>query len=202
MFLIVIVYAGARLSRRPTYILKATEGSREIRKEIKVTMKDLENAFRDVRRDIKIGKSPITAKEFEIAVKRYITKGADVTEGNIEEMLKKLVNKGTLESYKQYYQFAGEGNIKEAVLLRMIREELIENGISFRTSKNKFVTKDYQIGLYGEKFDGKALIIVDDENEIKKIMDSLSREERAKLRIKEANGLVTFVPIERLGMVL
>ena len=202
LFLIAIVYVGARLSRRPTYILKATEGSREIRKEVKISSGEIEEAFRNVRRDIKIGKSPITAKEFEIAVKRYITKGADVTEGNIEEMLKKMVNKGTLESYRQYYQFAGEGNIKQKVLMRMIREQLIENGISFRTSKNRFITKDYEIGLYGEKFEGKAIIVVDDANEINKIYDAMSSEDRAKMRIREANGLVTFVPVERLGMVL
>lgn len=202
LFLVAVVYVGARLSRRPTYILKATEGSTEIRDEMKITTKDLKEAFSNIRRDIKIGKSPITAKEFEIAVKRYITKGADVTEGNIEEMLKKLVNKGILESYRQYYQLSGEGDLRQAVLVRMIRENLIENGISFRTSKNKFRTKDKEIGLYGEKFEGKAIIVVDDESEIKRIHDKLSSEERAKLRIKEANGLVTFVPIERLGMVL
>ena len=202
LFLVAIVYVGARLSRRPTYILRATEGTKEIRKEVRISRSELEEAFRNVRKDIKIGKNPITAKEFEIAVKRYLTKGADITEGNIEEMLKKMVNKGTLESYRQYYQFAGEGDIKQKVLMRMIREQLIENGISFRTSKNRFITKDYEIGLYGEKFDGKALIVVDDENEVKKIYDSMDGDERAKTRIKEANGLITFVPVDRLGMVL
>ncbi len=202
LLLVALVYAGARITRRPTYVLKATEGTSEIRKEIRIKMHDLVAAFREVRKDIKIGKSPITAKEFEMAMKRYITKGADVTEGNIEEMLKKLVNKGILESHRQYYQFAGEGDVKENVLLRMIRENLIENGIAFRTAHNRFVTKDYEIGLFGEKFDKKAIIVVDDENEIRKIISGLSDDERAKLRIKEANGLVTFVPIDRLGMIL
>ena len=202
ILLVFVIYAGARLSRRPVYILKATEGSREIRKEVRVRHSDLVAAFKNVRRDIKIGKSPITAKEFEIAIKRYITKGADITEGNIDEMLKRLVNKGALENYREYYQFAGEGDIKQKTLLRMIREKLIENGISFRVSKNRFITKDYEIGLFGENFKGKALIVVDDENEIKKIMDGLSDGERVKLRIKEANGLVTFVPVDKLGMVL
>ncbi|NYZ76803.1 hypothetical protein H0O02_00640 [Candidatus Micrarchaeota archaeon] len=202
LLLVALIYAGARFSRRPTYMLRATEGSREIRKEVKITTNDLVRAFGNIREDMKIGKSPITAQEFEMAVKRYITKGADITDGNIEEMLKALVSKGMIEGHRQYYQFAGEGNIKERTLLRMIREKLIENGIQFRTAGNRFVTKDCDIGLFGEKFENKAVIVVDDENEIKRIIDGLSPDEKAKIRIKEANGMMAFVPIDRLGEIL
>jgi len=202
ILLVVLVYAGARLSRRPTYILRATEGSKEIRKEIRINSNDLVRAFKYIRRDIKIGKSPISAKEFEIAIKRYLTKGADVTEGNIDEMLKRLVDKGVLETYRHHYQFVGEGDVRKNTLMRMVREKLIEHGISFKSTKNKFITKDCEIGMFGEKFDDKALIVVDDVNDIKKIMNGLSDEEKTKIRIKESNGLITFVPIDELGMVL
>ncbi len=200
--LVLIVYAGARFSRKPVYILRATEGSKEIRKEIKIKTGDLIEAFKNIREDIKIGKNPITVQEFEMAIKRYVTKGADVTDGNIEEMLKHLVDRGILESHRQYYQFTGEGNVKEKTLLRMIKEKLIENGISFKMSGKRFITKDYEIGLFGEKFKNKAIIVVDDEGEIKKIMESLDRNEKAKIRIKEANGMLTFVPIDKLDEML
>lgn len=202
MILVVIVYAGARLSRRPTYILKATEGSRDIRSEVRVSADDLVEAFKKIRADIKIGKNPLTTHEFEIAIKRYLTNGADVTEGNVEEILKRLVSRGMLESHRQYYQFTGEGNVKENTLLRMIREKLIENGISFKAVGKKFVTKDFDIGLFDEKFKGKAIVVVDDEDDIKKIMGDLSADEKAKVRIKEANGMLTFVTIDQLGEII
>jgi len=200
--LVLAVYVGARFSRKPVYVLRATEGSKEIRREVKIKTADLVEAFKNIREDIKIGKNPITVQEFEMAIKRYVTKGADVTDGNIEEILKRLVDRGVLESHRQYYQFAGEGNVKEKALLRMIKEKLIENGISFKTAGKRFITKDYEIGLFGEKFKNKAIIVVDDESEIKKIMDGLDPNEKAKIRIKEANGMLTFVPIDKLDEML
>jgi len=200
--LVAVIYAFARLSRKPTYILKASEGSRDIRKEVKVRKADVLEAFRMVRRDIKIGNSPITAHEFEMALKRYVTKGADVTEGNVEEVLRRLMEQGVLESYRHYYQFSGEGDIKKKVLLRMAREALIENGIAFKYTKEKFVTKDYEVGLFGAKFEKKAIVVVDKEDDVSRIISSLDGRERSKIRIMEANGMLTFVPIDRLGEVL
>ncbi len=202
ILLVAVVYTAARLSRKPTYILKASEGSRDIRKEVKVKKSEVLEAFRMVRRDIKIGNSPITAHEFEMALKRYVTKGADVTEGNVEELLRRLVEQGMLESYRNYYQFTGEGDIKKKVLLRMAREILIENGIPFKQKKEKFVAKDYEVGLFGADFEKKAIVVVDREEEVSKIIASLDDRERSKVRIREANGMLTFVPIDRLGEVL
>jgi uncharacterized DUF497 family protein len=200
--LILIVYVVARFSRKPVYVLRASEGSGDIRKEIKIRKSDVLEAFRMIRRDIKIGNSPITTHEFEMALKRYVTKGADVTEGNVEELLKRLVDAGILQSYRHYYQFADEKDIKEKVLLRMAREALIESGINFRKAKDKFVAKDYEVGLFSAKFDKKAIIVVDREGDIRKIYNSLDEKGKTKLRIKEANGMITFVTIDRLGEVL
>ncbi|MEM3075924.1 MAG: hypothetical protein QW590_03805, partial [Candidatus Bilamarchaeaceae archaeon] len=96
----------------------------------------------------------------------------------------------------------GEGRIKEKALLRTIREHLIANGIMFKEVGNKFTTKDFDIGLYGEKYDRKTIIVVENDDEIERIMNSLGERERVELRIKQANGLITFTKINRLGEIL
>ncbi len=202
IIIVIIVYVVARLSKRPTYTIKISEGSREIRKEVKVKKEQIMDAVKKISRDIKLKKYPITVSEFEIAVKRYITNGADITDGNVEEILRKLVKDGLLENYGEYYQMTGGGNIKEKALLRMTRESLIQNGISFQESGNKFITKDFEIGLYGENYEKKAIIVVENEGDIEKIMGILDDNKAAQLRIKEANGLITFTTIKKIGEVL
>jgi len=200
--IVIIVYVVARLSKRPTYLIRISEGSREIRKEVKVKKENILSAIDKIRKDTKLRKYPITVTEFEIAIKRYITNGADITDGNVEEILRKLTKEALVEHYGEYYQLAGEGNIKEKALLRIIRENLIENGLSFRESGKKFMTKDFEIGLYGEDYEKKAIIVVENEGDIEKIMKVVDDNRAVQLRIKEANGLVTFIPIKKIGEVL
>ena len=202
LIIVLIVYVIARLSKRPTYTIRISGGSREIRKEVKVKKEQILEAIGKIRKDTKLRKYPITVAEFEIAIKRYITNGADITDGNVEEILRKLTKESLIEHYGEYYQLAGEGNIKEKALLRIIRENLIENGISFKESGKKFVTKDFEIGLYGEDYEKKAIIVMENEEEIEKIMKVVDDNKAVQLRIKEANGLVTFIPIKKIGEVL
>jgi len=202
LFIVIIVYVIARLSKRPTYTIRISEGSREIRKEVKVKKEHILEAISKIRKDTKLRKYPITVTEFEIAIKRYITNGADITDGNVEEILRKLTKEGLVEHYGEYYQLTGEGNIREKALLRIIRENLIENGMPFKESGKKFVTKDFEIGLYGEDYEKKAIVVMENEEEIEKIMKVVDDDKAVQLRIKEANGLVTFIPIKKIGEVL
>ena len=68
----------------------------------------------------------------------------------------------------------------------------------FKAMKNKFATKDCEIGFFGGTFKKKALIIVDDENELRSIMDKLSGKEKSMLKIKQSNDMLVFVPISKL----
>jgi len=202
IIIVIIVYVIARLSKRPTYMIRISEGNREIRKEVKVKKEQVVGAINKIRKDTKLRKYPITVAEFEIAIKRYITNGADITDGNVEEILRKLTKEGLVEHYGEYYQLAGEGNIKEKAMLRIIRENLIQNGLPFKESGNKFITKDFEMGLYGEDYEKKAMVVVETEADIEKIMKIVDDKRAVQLRIKEANGLVTFVPIKKIGEVL
>jgi DNA-binding PadR family transcriptional regulator len=196
------VYFGARITRRPTYSLRFGDSPNAIRQEMTLPVERAIESFRMIRNDMKLGDSPITPQEFTVSLKRYLTNGADVTEGNVEEILKKLVKSGRLETHRDYYQLKGEGDVVRNALRRMMREKLIESGTMFREVEGRFVTKDFELGFFGEKFTKKAVIIVDDKSEEKRILGSMDEAERARLRIMESNDMISFVPIDRLSDVL
>ncbi len=200
--MVLVVYFGARLSRRPMYSLRFGDSATYVRQEIRVPTDRAVESFERIREDMNLGKSPITPHEFSISLKRYLTNGADVTEGNIEEILKKLVKGGHLEGYRDYYQRRGEGDAKRNALRRMAREKLIESGTTFKDDGQKFVTKDFEIGFFGQKFNKKGIVVVSDRSEIKRIFDSLSGPEKSKLEILRSNGMIRFVPIDQLNDVL
>ena len=165
---------------------------------MRVKEEEILDAIRKIKRDAKLGDYPITIGEFEIALKRYITHDAEVTEGNIEEILQRLVKKGKVENYKEYYDITS-GNIKEKALLREIEEDLIEEGIPFKEIKGGFSTKDYDVVLAGYSIgEKKTIVIFENEQKIKEFEKSLSEKERAKTKIKIANNLLVLTTIDKL----
>ncbi len=197
--IVVIVYFGARMTRRPSYRMRFGESASYVREEITLPIERALEGISKIREDMNLGQAPIAPSEFTIALKRYLTNGADITEGNVEEILKKLVSSGHLENHRDYYQLKNEGDVRKNVLRRMIREKLIESGTQFKESKGNFTTKDFEIGFFGDKFTKKGLLIVDDKLETKRILAALDESARARLKIMQSNGLLSFVPIDRLG---
>jgi|GEM_PF-467146 len=202
ILLIVMVYFGARLSKKPIFRLRFGEAATFVRQEIRIPASSAIESFRKIRADMNLGKAPITPEEFAISLKRYMTNGADVTEGNVEEILKKLVKSGRLETYRDYYQLAGEGDIKKNALRRMIREKLIQNGTMFDEVGGKFVTKNYEIGFFGQSFSKKGILVVEDKSEANRILSHLTDRESARLRLMRANEKIELVPIDKLEDVL
>jgi hypothetical protein len=202
LIIVAAVYFGARMSRRPTYRLRFGDSANTVRQEMTLPIERAMESFKMIRKDMNLGNNPITAQEFTISLKRYLTNGADVTEGNVEEILKKLVKAGHLESHRDYYQLKGEGDIKRNSLRRLIKEKLIESGTMFSESDSRFITKDFEIGFFGGKFTKKALIVFDDKAEMNHIFDNLSQTESARIKLMQANDTVQFVTIDRLGDIL
>jgi hypothetical protein len=200
--LVVLVYFGARMSRKPVYSLRFGDSADTLRQEIIIPTDRTLESFKKIREDMDLAGSPITPQEFTVSLKRYLTNGAEVTEGNVDEVLKKLVKAGHLECHRDHYQLKGEGDVKRNVLRRMIREKLIESGTMFNEVGTAFVTKDFEIGFFGDVFTGKAMVIVDDKAEERRIIESLSQSDRSRLRIMQSNDMLTFVPIDRLSDVL
>jgi len=199
--LVAIAIIIGRMSRKPVYSIRVGDFSRSIRKEISVPVKKAESLFSIARSDLGI-KGPLTSKEFSFALKRNVTDGADVADGNVEELLKKMSSLGIVENYRSYYQLSGEGDVRRNTLLRVIKEILIENGKKFTDKKRYFSTRDYDIGLFGDNFNRKAVIVFEDEYKMDSEIKKLNIKERAKLSLREKNGLVRFATIDSLKDVL
>ncbi len=202
LLIVALVYFGARMTRRPVYVLRVGELAGEIRKDVKFSSSKTVVIIASIREELGIGKVPISAHEFGLGLKRHVTEGADVTEGNVEDILQRLVKNKVLESYRQFYQLKGEGEVKRNALSRMIRDKLIESGVDFSIKGKRFLTRNAEIGFYGDKFSGKAIVIVEDPQEVRVIRESLNNLELSSLEIKLANGVLKFVPIDRLPEVL
>lgn len=201
ILIILIIYAIAVLNRKQAYKIRVVELAPEIRKEVKITYKLAQEIFRSVRQDLKVD-GPIKTQEFAVGLKRYATEGADVTEGNVEEILKKMSGNGIILSWKGYHQLATEGKIRTNVMKRIIREKLIERGIEFKINGEKYQTRDFEIGFFGDRFKKKAIVVFEDYEELKRTLASLSEKERSKLFLKEFNGILNLVSIDQLEDVL
>ncbi len=200
--LVAVIYVVARMSRKPMYRLRFGDSATSIREEILVPLNRTVDSFMKIRQDMNLGNSPITPLEFSISLKRYLTAGADVTEGNVEEILKKLVSKGILESHRDYYQLVGEGDVRKNVLHRIIREKLIECGTMFTYKDDKFITTDYEIGFFGAKFAKKGIVVLDNQSELTDIRKGMSKKELSELNLMQANDKIQFVTIDRLQDVI
>ncbi len=202
LLIVAAVYFGTKLSRSPVYTLRFGESGNIVRQEVQLSTPEVLDIFKRARDDLHLGTMPLTPQEYTIALRRHITNGADVTEGNVEAILKQLVKKGLLQNHREYYQLSSEGDPKINALRRMVKERLIENGVMYKESGDKFITKDHEIGFFGAKFKKKGIIVVDDESEKKRILQSLSPEERVKLRLLQANDIIRFIAIDKLSDVL
>lgn len=198
---ILVVYVFARINKKQTYVIRVGEVAPEIRRELKMGSDLAKEIFKSARKNLKI-EGPLRAHEFSVGLKRYVTDGADVTEGNVEEILKKMESLGIILSWNGYYQLARDGRIKANVMKRIIREKLIERGVHFKLSGEKFVTRDFEIGFFGDHFSGKAIIVFEDMADIKKEIAGLEEKQRSRLFIKEFNGVLNLISIDKLDEVL
>ncbi|MBI5223435.1 hypothetical protein HY990_03360 [Candidatus Micrarchaeota archaeon] len=196
--IVLLVYLAARLSKSPSYRLRFVDSITYVRKEQPISSSEAITAFNNARKDMKLDSFPITPSEFSFGLKRHVTGGADVTDGNVEALLKDLVQKGLLQTYRNYYQLKTEGSVRQNVLLRLVREKLIENGISFQERLGVFVTPNYDLSFGNIKSSKKVLVVIEDKRDIHSAYSGLSSKETALLNLKIQNGLLSFVPIDEL----
>lgn len=201
VIIVFLVFIFARFSKRPAYTIRIGNVPNEIRKEVRVSVDDALGIFRKVEYYIGVS-GPITSREFALALKKSFTEGADVTEGNIEEILQKLEKTGYIENHKNYYQLKSKGNVKHNYILRIIREKLIANGIRFEVSGNIIRTKDFDVGFPDSTFARKGVIVFEDEQELQLFKSSLSQRKIAELRIKQANGIIELATLNSLDEML
>ena len=87
---------------------------------------------------------------------------------------------------------------------RIIREKLIESGISFEFKKGLFKTKNFLIGFSASPLTIKEKLILVFENKkaIQNYLKSLSHIQRAKVYLKTYNSSLQLVTIGQLDDIL
>jgi len=201
LIMVALVFALARMARRPTYKIRFGDVGREIRKDVKLTPTKALALFQKIPLEQGIT-GPITAKEFARALKQHVTEDAEVTEGNVEAILKTLMDRGEVESYRGYYQLRNKGDVRKNVLRRMVRETLIENGISFTIRGNVIITRDFEVGFFGDRFKKKAYLLIEDMQEKEDIHKRLPEKENAIMILQEQTGKIEFITIDTLKQIL
>ncbi|MGB9719694.1 MAG: hypothetical protein ACPL06_03835 [Candidatus Anstonellales archaeon] len=199
--LIAAAFAYGKMAKKPTYRIITHEVAEELLGRKSVTAESMKDVFRYVERHFGWKDVPLSVRDISWGIKEMIAEGMDVSEGNVEEILKKLEKKGVVESYAGYYQMHGAGDIKTNVLKRMIRDVLVERGIAFREGDGVFKTDNWKIGPPRSEIGKNEMIVVFDENEKREFMRSLGELE-PKIRLKMGNGIVKLVTLDELREIL
>ncbi|MBI5051564.1 hypothetical protein HZC08_02280, partial [Candidatus Micrarchaeota archaeon] len=89
ILIILAIFFFARINKKPIYTLRVGNVAQDVRKELRVSSKNALEAFRRIGKELGII-GPLKAQEFALGIKKHLTEGAEVTEGNEEEILKKM----------------------------------------------------------------------------------------------------------------
>lgn len=195
-FLILIVFIVSKITRRPIYRIRFNSTSSPSRFEQKISSSAIIEAFSNYRKDLSLNSSPLSLSEFNLALKKYLTLGSDITEGNLESLLKKLEKQNLLKSHNNFYSLPLDGDPATLAILRIIRDRLIENGVNFNQKGNLFETRPLQIGTKDCTFTKNALVVFQNGSELNSYLVSLESSERSKVEIKIQNGTLILATLE------
>jgi hypothetical protein len=195
---IVVVYVLASMRKRPVYTIKVGAFSRKERNELEITYDDIKGCFEYIEDKFGWENVPVKLNEIAYSVRKNITDGADVLDGDLEAILKTMEKKEMVERYGDYYQLRGWGDVKKGVLMRQARDTLVKNGVKFKETKNGFDSGSEIISAEYADLKKKLLLVFDGEEDARRFMNSLKGSERARIEIKKANDMIKLVPIDRL----
>ncbi|MCK4319104.1 hypothetical protein KAW38_00860 [Candidatus Micrarchaeota archaeon] len=202
MIVILIIFAYVWASKKPMYKLRLEHSSSEKRKELPVNEKQIIETFEGVEKLFKWKQIPLTPKEIMIGLKKRITDGADISDGNLENILKKLMEKDLVESHLEYYQLNGWGDVKKNVLLRIIQDKLVEKGTTFKRVEDGFLVGNRVITPVYDHRKKKTIVVFEDAEEVRRFVKGMSEDDRAVFELKKENDILQITTLSRLDEIL
>ena len=199
---IIVVYVIASMRKRPGYTIKVEALARKERNVLEVSVDDILECFEYVQNRFGWEHVPIKLNELAYSVRKNVTDGADVLDGDLEAILKTLEGKEIVERYGDYYQLRGWGEVKRNVLMREARDILVKNGVRFKETKKGFDIGSALISSEYVDLKGKLILVFDGEEDVRRFMSALKGVERARLEVKKRNDMLKLVPIDRLEEIL
>lgn len=196
IIIILIVFIVSKITKKPIYRLRFNSSPSINRSELRIFSSEIIDAFIRFRNELNLGSGALSINEFALAIKKYITFGSDITEGNFELLIKSLENRNLIKGYLNYFILFEDGDPKNQAILRIIRDHLIQNGIDFNQKNGFFETSSFQIGSPSSKFTKNAIAVFSSSNEIRSYLNSLSSEFRSRIELKIQNGVLIFATLD------
>ncbi len=202
LVVILIIFAYVWAAKKPMYKLRLEHSSSEKRRELPVKEKQIIETFGGVEKLFRWKQIPLTSKEIMIGLKKRITDGADISDGNLENILKKLMEKDLVESHLEYYQLKGWGDVKKNVLLRIIQDKLIEKGTTFKRVEDGFLVGNRVITPVYDHRKEKTIVVFEDAEEVRRFIKGMSEDNRAVFELKKENDILQITTLSRLDEIL
>ncbi len=200
--LVLCIYGFIRFSKKPTYLLRVPEQVREVRKNVSLTASQFEGIFRQTQKDLSIS-GPLSLAEIMIGLRKYLTLGADMTEGNIEHILLSLEKEGKLKGFRGYYLIGDAKDLERKTLIRIVHDRLIGRGIECVITKDSIKTKHAKVIFSLDSLSQTSSVLVfEDLVSMESHISSLSPENAALLRMRVKNGQVKITTLDKFEDVL
>ncbi len=202
LIFIIIIYVLASMRRKPMYTIKIEAVARKERNTVKVTTRQITECIDYLEDRFGWEHVPVKLGEIAYSIRKNITDGADVLDGDLEAILKALESREIVERDGDYYQLAGWGNVKKNVLMRRIRDTLVKSGINFKETKKGFDIGSAIVSATYSEMNKKLILVFDGEEDMRRFMNSLKGNERARLEVKKTNDRIRLVALDQLEEIL
>ena len=199
---IIAVYAYGRARRKPTYRLKIETMGQKKRNSVFVNGDQILYCLEHAEKTFGWKNIPVHFTEIVHSVKKNITDGADIFDGDLDAILRRLEEKGEVESYGDYYQLKGWGDVKDNTIRRQLRDKLVVAGERFTEEADGFRTDDYFISTKYLDKKGHLIVVFENEQDRRSFLKSLPPKERAMVDLKMENDLVRMTTLEGLDDML
>lgn len=197
--IIIGVYVFANMRRRPTYTLRIEKMGKKKANTVWVTPEQIVDAIKDVEKSCGWKGVPISLRELMQSFKKNITDGADMYDGDLESLMKRMEEKGLVERHGDYYQLRGWGDVRKNVIMRKIRDALVLSGEKFRDAWGGFELDRFVVSTEYFNTNKHLIVVFEDEEEKRKFLDSMEPLSRAEIELKLENGKVTITTLDGLS---
>ncbi|MEW5996896.1 MAG: hypothetical protein AB1657_04865 [Candidatus Micrarchaeota archaeon] len=193
------VYVYASIRRRPVYTLRIEKMGKKKANTVWVAPGQVVDAIRDVEKSCGWKDVPVSLKELMQSFKKNMTDGADMYDGDVESLMKKMEERGLVERYGDYYQLRGWGDVRKNVMKRKARDALVLSGEKFRDAWGGFELDRFVVSTEYFNTDKHLILVFEDEEEKRRFLDSMEPLSRAEMDLKLENGKVTITTVDGLS---
>ena len=219
LVIIIIVIIIFKHKPKQKYLITVPKFNIENIRKFKMNSDELIKLFERVDKEFGWNKLPLTLREISYGIRKYASKDREIIimDANLEEALNSLVDKSKLFRFGNYYApqewYKDKNDAEDVMLVRMIRDKLVENGIEFKERQKELIVNTLIISPYTNdkeivklsRMKGKKVMIVfkniQDMDEYKKSLDSLDKD-KLRVSILISNNKVILTTIDRLGDLL